>query len=181
MTRTVEDFRDTYCDKELIVALRETLAKYQTPILVAAGVVIVVCVGLSIREILGSKGSGTAFPNQGFYSDDDGVTWFTDDSSLIPPYDHNGKMAVRALVYECPGGVKFVGVLEKYSDAEKKKIEAERAKPEPNASALSDLMDNGMLAKVPGKGNYVPVGSAPPQIFQPLCEDKSIASAVLIH
>lgn len=37
-----------------------------------------------------------------FYSDDDGKTWFVDDMTRIPPFDHNGKQSTLAKVL---GGV----------------------------------------------------------------------------
>src|SRR5579862_9516141 len=41
---------------------------------------------------------GPVRETQVYYSDDDGVTWFSDSPSLIPPFDHNGKEAVRCFL-----------------------------------------------------------------------------------
>ena len=41
-------------------------------------------------------------------SDDDGKTFYPDSVFNFPPYDHNGKPANRAFVYQCDRG-KFVG------------------------------------------------------------------------
>jgi hypothetical protein len=40
------------------------------------------------------------------YSDDDGQSWFVDDTYKIVPFDHNGKQAVRAMVFLYAGGAK---------------------------------------------------------------------------
>jgi hypothetical protein len=180
MTRTVEDCRDTYCDKELIVALRETLAKYQTPIVIAAGVAIVVCVAFSIYEIMGSSHSHLTVPAQTYYSDDDGLTYFMDDLTQVPPYNHNGKMAVQAIVFQCPGGAPFVAILEKFTDAEKKKIDAEMAKPTPNIVTITELRGAGQLGKVVKNGTWQPLNDIPAKAFLPLCDDQTPATRLLI-
>jgi hypothetical protein len=51
-----------------------------------------------------------------FFSDDDGTTWFEDDGTKVAPFDHNGKQAVLAKVFECKTGKPFVGYLMKFSD-----------------------------------------------------------------
>lgn len=66
------------------------------------------------RSLFGS-GSFAQVPHavdRAFYSDDDGKTWFADDIRRTPPFDHNGKAAVRAMVFRC-GDVTFVNYLER--------------------------------------------------------------------
>ncbi len=59
-----------------------------------------------------------------YYTDDDGQTWFTDSVYKTPPFDHNGKTAVRALVYTYENGHKtFCPVLERYNSAMKKELD----------------------------------------------------------
>jgi hypothetical protein len=48
-----------------------------------------------------------------FYSDDDGATFFVDDVAELTPFEHEGKSAVRAYVYRCPGAAPFVGYLQR--------------------------------------------------------------------
>jgi hypothetical protein len=52
-------------------------------------------------------------PND-FFSTDDGQTWFVASSNNLPPFDHDGKQAVKAWVYEC-NGKRFVGYLERFN------------------------------------------------------------------
>lgn len=59
-----------------------------------------------------------------FFSDDDGATWFAVDGDKIPPIDHNGRPAYRAWVCKCEkSGKIFVNHLERYTDADRQKIE----------------------------------------------------------
>jgi hypothetical protein len=60
---------------------------------------------------------------KGYFTDDDGASWFVDDLTNVPPYDHNGKKAVRARMFIAGNGQKFIGWLEQYDDAAKKRIE----------------------------------------------------------
>src|SRR5271165_3819230 len=53
---------------------------------------------------------------QAWYTDDDGKTWYSGDKSRNPPFDHNGKTAVRAFVFKCDADNReFVGYLERYT------------------------------------------------------------------
>jgi hypothetical protein len=95
-----------------------------------------------------------------FYTDDDGATYFTDDIKLVPPFDHNGKEAVRARVFQCPGSGKFVGYMEKYSPNAKKQLDAAMSKPATQGPPAFDPMleanlINGRLIKKPGEGKWV--------------------------
>lgn len=57
-----------------------------------------------------------------FYTDDDGRTFFEVSGDNVPPFDHNGKPAVLAYVFECCGK-RYVGYMERYTaDAHKLKI-----------------------------------------------------------
>jgi hypothetical protein len=52
-----------------------------------------------------------------FYTVDDGETWFVDSSDRIPPFEHDGKMAVRANLFICTkDGTIFPAFLMRYSD-----------------------------------------------------------------
>jgi hypothetical protein len=104
--------------------------------------------------------------SQAFFSDDDGQTWFQDSVYLIPPFDHNGKTAVRAEIFTYDSGKKpFCAYLAKYTDEAKKRLEdsiAEAKKngqPPNSASAFADPMylRANLLVKKPGAGNpWVP-------------------------
>ena len=65
-------------------------------------------------------------PTKDWYTIDDGQTWFKDSNRKVPPFDHGGKEAVFAMVYECHGK-KFVGYLKRYKPEAKRKLEEYRA------------------------------------------------------
>jgi hypothetical protein len=54
--------------------------------------------------------TGKPDPSKGFYSEDDGKTFFTDDVAKSTPFKHGAKDAVRAYVFKC-GSTTFVGLL----------------------------------------------------------------------
>jgi len=137
------------------VGIRETLN--QNPGLttgVTAGIII-----LALVLIIWSNLSGGGSASNGgsvsklYYSDDDGKTWYADDVSKVPPYDHNGKQAVRAHVYKCKDGKLFVGYLEELNSDYRTKLEKAKSAPGGRGALLEDAMIGGMEFKKPGPNN----------------------------
>jgi hypothetical protein len=69
---------------------------------------------------LGHSGSSPsaadgADPRLAWFTVDDGKTWFADDVSNLPPFEHNGKQAVMCFVYKTPAGEPFAGYLMRYT------------------------------------------------------------------
>jgi hypothetical protein len=55
---------------------------------------------------------------QGWYTEDDGQTWFRADLNKLTPFDHNGKQAYRCFVWTCDGGkTQFVSHVQRYKPA----------------------------------------------------------------
>lgn len=87
-----------------------------------------------------------------YYTVDDGKTWFTDDAEKLPPFDHRGKPAVRAFIFECRGTkMRFTGWLQKLPEDALKE-----------ATATGRFVDDdeiagkaGWLAKRPGDAQWV--------------------------
>jgi hypothetical protein len=102
-------------------------------------------------------------PHSGFFSDDDGQTYFKDSIYKFPPFDHDGKTAVAARVYT-DGKHNFVGYLERFTATAKKRLEEEYNKGTPDSSVtVINLMISpgiaidGMEVKKPGPdNNWVP-------------------------
>jgi hypothetical protein len=102
------------------VNLREQLQKRPaTGIGLGIAVVAVACVFI-FRQ--GSNSSGQSFVSSAYYTVDDGKTYFADSFLKPYPFDHNGQQAVRACVYQVPGGQPFVAYLERYTDAGKAQV-----------------------------------------------------------
>jgi len=57
-----------------------------------------------------------------WYTTDDGKTWFKDSNRKVPPFQHDGKEAVFAAVYECHGK-QYVGYMSRYKPEAKRKLE----------------------------------------------------------
>jgi hypothetical protein len=106
-------------------------------------------------QTMGTDHSRARLLNSEFYSDDDGKTWFIDDASKLPPFEHEGKMAVQAAVYRYDDGKRFVAYLEKFSDAQRSEIEAAIAA---HPDEAPHWRQSPMEAKKPGDSKWVPPG-----------------------
>ncbi len=120
--------------------------------------VIVIALAFIIWQLLPNR--GPKIPTKAFYTVDDGATYFADDIKKIPPFDHEGKQAVRAYVFKC-GGKEFVAYLERYTPQAKARLEKAREEAAKNPDAappdmmMPDLMESGIQVKKPGQGRWV--------------------------
>jgi hypothetical protein len=102
---------------------------------------------------------------QGWYTDDDGKSWYADDKWLIPPFDHNGKTAVRAYVFsykDAGGEHEFVGYMERYAPLAKQALEQAReelktTKEPPQAGLYERVSATGIELKKPGASAWINV------------------------
>jgi hypothetical protein len=96
-------------------------------------------------------------PGKAFYSIDDGLTYFSDSPERLPPFDYDGKVAVRAHVFKCNDGKKFVGYLERYTEPAKA-ILARHYGGGGSASMTTDelkVLATGREFKRPGPGGWM--------------------------
>jgi hypothetical protein len=135
-----------------------------------------------------------AAPTHSFFSTDDGRTYFVDDARHVPPYTVNkpgdpndGKTAWGARVARCgEGGKPFVWALEKYGDADQRKLESLMSRQGDRAAGLPKTWMGGMnaLLKRPGAGDkgWVKFDPANPQQYaelaRPRCPDGGAARVV---
>jgi hypothetical protein len=136
------------------VGLREKLNENPGFTTAATAVIIVgalIFVGMSFMR----GGSDSAMTNQTWFSVDDGATYFAADRSNLPPFDHEGKQAVRAWLFTCDGGKNiFVGYLERYTPAAKKQLEEIRSKSG-GMMPMEVEARMGVEIKKPGTGTWV--------------------------
>jgi len=98
---------------------------------------------------------------QAWFSDDDGATWFADSQWMIPPFDHNGKMADRAYIYSCNGAKSpFCAFLSRFTPAAKKALDdahqaARDGKAPPPAGLYERLASTSLEFKKPGQSTWV--------------------------
>ena len=145
------------------MGIREGLAQHRVASSVVAGIVILGAVVLVLREgCASSGGGGTARATRAYFSIDDGVTWFADDAAKLPPFQHEGKTAYRVKVFKCPSGPEFVSHLERYDEADKRRLEALRAKPPApgggggGAGAMEQMaLARAVEVKKPGDKNWI--------------------------
>jgi hypothetical protein len=149
------------------VALREKLNQ-QNPVVIASsvGALIVVIILLIFFTMRGEGGklNGPRYrPDKDFFSDDEGHTFFIDDSNKIPPFQHNGRPAYRAVVFLDSNDKKFVGYLESYDQATKEKMESELKSGKSLADVKADNPPN--IKNVAGGGWVKPKpGSVTPSL-----------------
>lgn len=109
------------------MGIRETLNTQGKPVTTVVVLALLASAATIIYYQSGSgdpQGSGPAF-----YSVDDGKSFFEADSANIPPFTHEGKEAIQALVYTDDGGkTRFVGYLMRFTPRGIQYLRESRAK-----------------------------------------------------
>lgn len=142
------------------MGIRETLNQNpQITTGIAAGVVLI-AIGTILWQLVGGSGR-PSIPTESFYTVDDGQTYVTASAMEVPPFQLDGKEAVRAHVFECDGTT-FVGYLEKYTPQAVQAITqatSESATDEQRMMA-DNFYHTGRLVKRPGEPRWVVADSA---------------------
>jgi hypothetical protein len=145
------------------VGLRETLNENPRLTTGLTAAMIVLVLGYIVWSFMGgetrSAGAGASGGRQAYFTDDDGKTYFADDLKKVPPFDHNGKQAVRARVYKA-NGKEFVNHLERFTPEAKKKVEAvyNSGKPNNDPTVFESIQQSGMEVKNPGDAKWTKMG-----------------------
>lgn len=108
------------------MALRDTLT--ERPAVTNAITVVVILLAAAFIAVDVLRPRPASVEPQLFFTTDDGETYFPDSASHLPPYDVNGKPAVRAYVYACASGKPFVAYLERYTPETVAKLSTEEAR-----------------------------------------------------
>lgn len=137
------------------MGLRETLNRNPAITTGVTIAIIVVALILILWQTLVSNQPGKV-STQGYFTTDNGATTFADKLENVPPYMYEGKEAVRAYLFKCSDGKKFVAYLERYTPEAKTALEQARAKRKANPQdpmamqpALSMAMQSGTVVKKP--------------------------------
>ena len=124
--------------------------------LIAVVAVVVLAVAWQVLGGAPSSGAGGA-PGGLYFTTDDGATTFTAPANHLAPFDHNGKQAVRAVMYSCDGGkTKFVGYLERYTPSAKQQMEAGKQAAQTGGKMVMAAPNMGVAVlevKKPGEKN----------------------------
>ncbi len=133
------------------MGFRETMDEKPWIGAAAAGGLVLIAIIIAVWTLFGSS-PGSTDDKAAAFSDDDGKTWFNEDSAKIAPFQHNGKEAVRAYIYESKGK-NFVGYLERYTPEGKAAMEKLRGGTGmPDGRLLALTNGGGREVKRPGSG-----------------------------
>jgi hypothetical protein len=140
------------------MSLREQINEHKK--LTTIGLVILIAAAFYMLSFRNHDNTNNVVPSQAFFTFDDGKTWFVDSSRRIPPFEYNGKTAVRAYVFSKGGSNYFVGYLEQFTPAAKKEMEATVAASIPGPhpppfSAPTLFAVSGRELKRPGDSVWV--------------------------
>lgn len=100
-------------------------------------------------------GPDVSSPIYAWYTVDNGASWFQDSAERIPPFEHEGKQAVRLHLYSCDDGkTTFVGYLQKLPEEAFKKYRDKGIDP---AKVDDDELakESGWLMKRPADPEWV--------------------------
>jgi hypothetical protein len=99
---------------------------------------------------------------QAFYTTDDGQHWFSDSEFRVAPFDHDGKPAVKALIYSYNDGRKqFCACLQQFTPEGKDRLERalaeakQRGQPPGSVTLFHehDFVQRYLQVKQPGAGH----------------------------
>jgi hypothetical protein len=140
------------------MGVRETINKNK-PLGIA---IVVVMIAVAAGLVYLFDRSGEIAPlTRAYFSDDDGKSYFVDDSNKVCPFDHDGKQAVQAYVFQCDGSKPFVGYLCRFNESGRKRMEDLRAMPKTpdTINAMRGVAAKSMEYKKPGDLAWAPANS----------------------
>lgn len=165
------------------MGIRETLNRNPSIATGTTLAIIVIAVAFIVYSY-SQGGSSAKQPTKAFFTVDDGKTCFTDDITKLPPFDHDGKEAVRVMRFRCGNGEPFSGYLERYTAEAKKQLEEARGAttgPAGKASArspqdlagLAVIMKMGTEIKKPGETTWTKLTDEQnrPRVMQVKCPE----------
>jgi hypothetical protein len=142
------------------MSVRESIDRYRKLVTVIAAVGIAFGAYLIFKSSAGP--ASQTMIARSYYTIDDGATWFVDDAQKVPPFEHNGKTAVRLRMYSSADGKKlFPGYLERYTEEARRRIAAAQRGDREAAgmqtgrtliSLMEELLTSGTEVKKPGSG-----------------------------
>jgi hypothetical protein len=139
------------------MGIRNTFEKH--PRIAATAAALFIAAAVIWIAVFDRAGSGATNQTKLFYTVDDGATLFADDIGKQPPFEHDGKQAVLALVYTCDGGkTQFVQCLKKQGTL----TQLPAGVPQTAAATW--------LVKKPGSKNWIPLSDpTAASLFVPSC------------
>ncbi len=140
------------------MGIRDTLNRQGKPV---TALVVLVLLASIVAIVYYQSRSGDRFgAGSAFYTSDDGKSFFEANSSNIPPFTHDGKEAVQALVYTADGGkTRFVGYLMRFTPRGIQYLKESRAKAaasdRPTLPGFDSELQSNTEVKRPGDKTWV--------------------------
>lgn len=135
------------------MGVRELINKHQGLAIGVAAVLILLCLFWITRNASPTQAS---VATQAYYTDDDGKTFFTDDAVKVVPFQHNGKEAVKAFVYDCKG-TRSVHYMQRYTPVGVKAAQEWLTKSGGKEVSIPDELNaTGIEFKRPGDATWQP-------------------------
>src|SRR4051794_6634628 len=101
--------------------MRDKLNKNK-PLGVGVAIAVILAAGTVLAiQMMGKSNATPDAATHAFYSDG---SIFKDDINKIVPFDHNGKQASRADVFQGVEGKQFVGLVYRHTDSGRRQMEA---------------------------------------------------------
>jgi hypothetical protein len=123
--------------------------------LAAAAIVVAAVVAWALWPQRAAKTAPGGTPGQAFFSTDDGKNYFSDSAKNLPPFQKDGKEALRVYVFKGADSKPFVSCLVRYTPTAKKELESIYARSEkPNPMITNQLEMDGMEVKAPGQTTW---------------------------
>jgi hypothetical protein len=134
-----------------------------------------ICLLLAIVVVRASfRAPVASLPSQMYFTDDDGKTYFADDSGKVPPFDHDGKTALLAGVFQCSGGQPFVAYVLRYTPDGKQALEAMPESKRNSADiGVNYIKHSQAEVKAPGSGTWLRYGEQFEAMVHPACDGGS--------
>lgn len=141
------------------MSLRDTLNERPQIVTAATiGIIVIAVIAIVWQLTPSGPGLGGSRGGQAFYTTDDGATLFADDIARIPPFEHGGGQAVRAIVFSCDGRkTRFVGYLERFRPDVAKRLAEQSNTAAPQDPRMLAAMDDGFEVKRPGETEWTPM------------------------
>lgn len=140
------------------MGIREKMNDNQNATIVVTSIIIVLTLAFIFYRTLGSSEPPVVLSEKGWFTTDDGATWFVDDLKKIPPFKtSDGKIAVRAFLFKCGDGKPFVGYLQAYTAAAKRQLEGggDATDADPYGGDGAAAIYSGVQVKKPGAREWL--------------------------
>jgi hypothetical protein len=128
------------------MGVRELINRHSRPVLACVALAAIAS-GAFFFVFHQPDGLGPLDAGSAFYSVDDGKTYFRADATNIPPFMHDGKEAVQALVYTVDGGkTRYVGYLMRFTPFGIQRLKDVRAKAAATSTPTLPGLDTELQA-----------------------------------